>query len=386
MLKDRSFLWLEGVFDDSTVNVFKSHSAASNFWQKGFIEALRSFGASVDVVGYPAERAWPFGRLLVRKSEAALLPGFAGAVTGYINLPIVRGSVQYHTLRNAALSILKTSEVKPDYSVVFSCLECADEQTPAIRLAKYIREHYGVPWICMVADGATPEGADRYVYLPWSNFQSAAPGFEGIHLDGGIANVRRDLEPAYEKQERCGTRALMYMGALTEHGGVTELAHAFTSINDKDVELWICGRGANPELDRLAKKDHRIRLRGFVETDELDRLAKSAFAFVNPRPNSFAPNKLNYPSKLLHYLAYGKPVVSTFTEGMSPEYADVLVRVENETEAALTAAMHSILAIPRDAYDGICRRVECFNATHTWGYQVNRFLSWLEHGERSELV
>ncbi len=382
MHKHQRFLWLEGVFDDSTVHTFKSISAASNFWQKGFLETLRSLGSHIDIVGFPAERVWPFGRLLIQNNQATLLPGFGGLVTGYINLPTVRDTFQYHILRSAALSILKASEIKPDYSVVFSCLDHADEETPAIRVANYIREHHGVPWICIVADGATPPGADRYVFLPWANFAAMIPGVEGIHLDGGIADVRRDLEPPCGTQEKGAPKVLMYMGALTEHGGITGLARAFTGIHDKNVELWICGRGKNPELDLLARNDHRIWLRGFVETDELDRLAKSAYCFVNPRPNSFEPNRLNYPSKLLHYLAYGKPVVSTFTDGMSPEYANVLLRVEDESEAALANAMRNILAMPRDCYDDICRQVARFNETHTWTYQVSRFLAWLEMAGR----
>lgn len=386
MIKGSRFLWIEGVFDDNTVHAFKSISAASNFWQKGFLEGLRSSGQRVDVVGYPVERVWPFGRLFVRKAHAALFPGFEGEVTGYINLPAVRGFIQYVNLLNAVLSLLHAPGRRPDYAVVFSCLERAEDETPAIRVAKYMREHHGIPWICIVADGATPAGADRYVYLPWANFQSAAPDLKGIHLDGGIADVRRDLVPVSWTQAGAKTRVLMYMGALTEHGGVIQLTRAFTRLVEKDVQLWICGRGANSELDRLARADDRIKLKGFVETDELDRLAQSVFAFVNPRSNSFAPNRLNYPSKLLHYLAYGKPVLSTFTEGVSPEYAEILVPVEDGAEATLVAAMRDILAMPRDAYDDICRRVERFNETHTWAYQVNRFLSWLDHDERSGLT
>lgn len=384
MNKPCRFLWLEGVFDDTTVNSFLSISPASNYWQKGFVHALRSHGQSVDVVGYPVERVWPFGRLFVRKTHAALFPGFEGRVTGYINLPAVRGFIQYVNLLKAVLSLVLSTGRRPDYAVVFSCLERAEEETPAIRVAKYMREHHDIPWICIVADGATPAGADRYVYLPWANFLSAAPNLKGIHLDGGIADVRRDLVAASETRGEPGTRVLMYMGALTEHGGVIQLVRAFSQLEEKDVQLWICGRGANSELDRLTRTDDRIKLKGFVETDELDRLAHEVFAFVNPRPNSFAPNRLNYPSKLLHYLAYGKPVLSTFTEGVSPEYEEILVPVEDESEAALMAAMRSILAMHRDAYDDICHRIERFNETHTWAYQVNRFRSWLENEERSE--
>lgn len=377
MYKDYHLLWLDGVFDDDTVHAFRSISPASNFWQKGFLEGLCDAGAQVAIVGYPAERVWPFGRFFVGKTKASLLSGFDGSTTGYLNLPGIRLYSQYIALRKAALLQLNMQKDKTDYSVVFSCLESADEETPSIRVARYLRKHFGIPWICIVADGETPAGADRYIYLPWSNFQSASSLRKGIHIDGGIPlvflNSKSDLDMGVVRE----SRALMYMGALTEHGGVTELGRAFSHLKDQDVELWVCGRGSNSELDRLAKLDSRIKLKGFVDAEELDRLANLAFAFVNPRPTKFKPNMLNYPSKLLHYLAYGKPVVSTFTDGMSPSYTGILVSAKDESESGLTAAMREVLDMKDEAYLEICCRVKSFNETHTWSYQIDRFLSWL---------
>lgn len=377
------FLWLDGVFDDKTVADFKSISAASNLWQKGFVEALRALGPSVDVIGYPVERVWPFGRLLVRQKQASLAPGLAGRVAGYINLPKLRGVIQYLNVWGEVRALIRSRGSRPDYVVVFSCLERADIVTPAIRLARYLREHHGIPWICLVADGATPPGADRYVYLPWASFRSADPVTTCIHLDGGTADVDPGLAAASPRHGDSGARVLMYMGALTAHGGVTGLARAFTRLVDEDVQLWICGRGANPELDELASTDHRIKLKGFVESQALDQFAQDALAFVNPRPNSFVPNRLNYPSKLLHYLAYGKPVISTFTDGLSPEYADILVMVEDESEEALLEGMRRILDMSPGAYRDICRRVDAFRRTHGWPRQVDRFLCWLGHDEHA---
>lgn len=385
MTKNRQFLWLEGVFDDNTVHTFKSISAASNFWQKGFLETLRDSGSTIEVIGYPAERIWPFGRLLVRKSQATLLSDFQGSASGYVNLPALRDLTQYINLRDAVLSRIQQPGGRPDYAVVFSCLEHAEEDPPSIRMARHLRKHHGVPWICIVADGATPAGADRYIYLPWSNFQSAQSPQQCIHLDGGIAEINREVIPTVQQRSDQNQKVLMYMGALTEHGGVTQLARAFTQILDDSIELWICGRGKNPGLEQIARKDPRIKVKGFVNTEELDRMARSVYAFVNPRPKSFAPNKLNYPSKLLHYLAYGKPVISTFTEGMSPDYAEILVRVEDETESALVNSICNTLAFDQNAYNDLCQKIECFNQKHTWKYQTDRFLAWLATGPSSKI-
>jgi glycosyltransferase involved in cell wall biosynthesis len=372
------FLWLEGIFDEDTVNSFLSISPASNFWQRGFVDALHKLGHSVDVIGYPVERVWPFGRLIIGSETASLSAGLTGKVIGYVNFPFLRGTFQYFNLMGAVKNYLHTSKKKPDYQVVFSCLEKSTDETPSIRIAKYIREHFGVPWICIVADGAAPPGADGYVYLAWSLYQSEDSLGPSIHIDGGIPDIKCVSNKHFAVDNSTREKSLMYMGALTEHGGVSQLARSFSKVDDKDIQLWICGRGSNAELALLADIDPRIKLKGFVDEAELSKLAGNAFAFANPRPNSFAPNKLNYPSKVLHYLAYGKPVISTFTDGVSPDYADVLIPILDESDVRLSEAIHSVLNMQSEEYEDMRSRIASFNKNHTWPYQINRFVSWLQ--------
>lgn len=387
MSKPWHFLWLEGVFDELTVKAFPSISPASNFWQKGFLNALRTQGHGVDVIGHPVERIWPFGRFAVRRSEAALLPGVGGRMVGFLNVPGLRAASQYLCMLRAIRAhwreVERGNARRPDFQVVFSCLEKASDATAAIRMARYVRRRFGVPWLCIVADGEAPPGADGYIHLAWSHFEAARVAGNGvspmIHVDGGIAEIPCMSVPSAHVGWTKEPRVLMYMGALTAHGGALELAQAFTQLPDQTIELWLCGRGENPELQRLAKADSRIRLKGFVDEDVLHGLASRAFAFANPRPASFEPNKLNYPSKLLHYLAYGKPVISTFTDGVSPDYQMALIPVQDESIASLSQAIRSVMDLDPMQYQEVQRRVAEFNVTHTWSHQIERVMAWLGH-------
>ena len=331
----------------------------------------------MEVIGYPFERIWPFGRLSVGCRQAALANGLSGKVVGYTNFPFLRDTFRYMNMLSAAENYFRNAEKKPDYQVVYSCLVKETDETPSIRLANYIRKHYGVPWICIHADGEAPPSADGYVYLPWSNYQAAPASQSSIHIDGGVPEIEQKEIETGVANNVLAEKILMYMGALTPHGGVTQLARAFSKINDEEIQLWICGRGENPELKRMAELDQRIKLHGFVEENELARLANKAFAFANPRPNSFAPNKLNYPSKLLLYLAYGKPVISTFTDGMSPEYDELLTPIKDETDECLGEAIKQVLNMEEGKHKDMRNRIAKFNETHTWVYQVERFVSWL---------
>jgi len=367
-----NFLWLGGVFDEKTVNKFPSMSPASNFWQRGFIDALKNQGHNVQVIGHPLERVWPFGRLFVHAAEATFPDTFTGRSLSYINAPLLRVPVlimnYWMKARRQIMSVCPQ-----DYLVTFSCLTKATDWAPTISAARNLRKLFNIPWICIVADGVSPPGADGYVYLTWGYYNSAEALSPKMHLDGGIPSKceRANDDPSeYPK-------AFMYMGALTQHGGVTFLARSFHRLTDKNVELWVCGRGENNELESLASIDNRIKLMGFVSEAKLDELANMAYAFINPRPSDFAPNTLNYPSKLLHYLAYGKPVISTWTEGLSPEYRNLLVQVVDETEKGLVEAMQVVLNMTDKERRSIAIKTEEFNESHAWPRQVDRFIAWL---------
>lgn len=375
MHKYQRFLWLEGVFDEATVATFQTISPASNFWQKGFIRALQGLGHHVSIIGYPVERAWPFGRLLIRQTDASLLPGVSGRLLGYLNFPYLRSIFQYANMRLAVVRLLRSGQPLPDYLVVFSCLEKSTQQTAAIRIAKWVRRVFCIPWVCIVADGESPPGADAYVYLTWAYFELEAKRRPEptIHIDGGVPEVPvRFSPPAFGRE-----RVLMYMGALTRHGGALELARAFRDVQGEHMSLWLCGRGRNPELDAVAAGDGRIQIKGFLEEVELTRLASQAFAFANPRPASFAPNRLNYPSKILHYLAFEKPVISTFTDGVSPEYKEVLISVDDDSQAGLSAAIKRLMTMDKLQYQALQLRVSTFKEKKSWSAQAGRFVSWL---------
>ena len=365
------FLWLEGVFDEKTVKRFESNSPASNYWQTGFINALQKMDYKVYIVGHVVERIWPFGRLLVKKKDAATPKEFEGVIFGFINSFFLRRTSQYFNyLRQIKAYLLISKDVS--YTVTFSCLESEKKVTASILSARYIKKNFGIPWICIVADGVAPHGADQYIYLTWSYFKSISSLGPKMHIDGGVSNIDNQTSNEISRKNK----VLMYMGALTEHGGAFQLVKAFSLLKDKDIRLWVCGRGKNEELLNIAKADDRINIMGFVSESRIIELASKATAFVNPRPVNFKPNELNYPSKILHYFSFCKPVLSTMTPGISDEYYNVLNIMPNEGD--IGHSIQSILNMEKDVYYAKCQDISNFNEKHSWEYQVARFVSWLE--------
>ncbi len=368
------FLWLEGVFDEATVRSYFQISAAANLWQQGFIKELLNLGHEVEILGYAAEKAWPLGRLFVRSKETVFFLAQDQKAIDYINLPSLRYKILYFKMLSRVQAIIKSRTEFPDYLVVYSCLENPSQTTPAIEVARKIKREYGIRWVCLVVDGAVPVGADGYVFVPWSQYECYKDSLNSIYLEGGVPELTR----VETTSDLVSPNTILYMGMLTEHGGAVELAEAFSRVKNVGAELWICGRGTNNHLAQLAESDKRIKLKGFVSEKELNALANRVALFANPRPVNFSPNQFNFPSKLLHYLAYGKPVLSTITEGMSPDYRDVIIPVDERDSETFASSIEDAFAMASHDYEKTALAAVEFSKNKTWNIQVGKFLDWLE--------
>ena len=166
-LKEKiTFLWLDGVFNEETIERFSSHSPATNKWQEEFSSSLQGFGHEVFHIGYVVERVWPFGKLKVRVEDAKLKSRVKGNVIGYLNIPVFRCFDRFIRLFFQSALYIKRAKQRPDFIVVFSCLERGWVGSSNIWSARCASFFYKIPWICIIGDGETPRGAAGYVFCP----------------------------------------------------------------------------------------------------------------------------------------------------------------------------------------------------------------------------
>lgn len=372
----RYVLWLGGIFDHETMLRRPGVNPAGRRTQRELVAALEDQGVRVRTIGHAPESLWPKGRLRDRGTDP-LEPGIVGDTVSYWNLPglrtrsLIRSYVRgYERLvsRHGRPALVLAYNAYP-YNIAVG--RRAQDQ--------------GVPWVPIVADvpapgarrarhdGAINDAAGR-IFLSWAEYTRPENLEPKLHLDNGVNAVHT---PATDRGlER--PPVVVYTGSMGPHAGVSYLVEAFREVQNPDIELWICGFGRNAEVDRADAEHPRVRFLGLLPEDQLREVCERATLFVNPRPSSIPENAGNFPSKLLDYLKYGKPIISTWTAGISPEYRRVLTVLEEETPECLARTIEDVVGWEPERRQELSVRVRRFvEAEKLWSVHARRLVEWL---------
>ena len=336
-------VWIGGVFSSEALARHRAVNQAQNRWSLGLIEALCERGWSFQSLAFRAEQLWPKGH--VRPGlESDFHPAVEPLLVKTWNLPFIRDWHLPFAYKQRLKKHLECSE-RPDVVITYNPLPW---HVPAAELAA---QSYGIPWLSITLDLKHPgeqmehfarlnHKAAGQVILSWWGYENC-PLEPKLHLDGGYDTLQCD-EANYSPSAK---KIILYSGKYTDYGGDDLLADTIEACKRDDIEFWLLGKGQNARIERLGQDDLRVKRYGFVNDAKLDELCRKAHVFLNPRPNAFADNLMTYPSKLLFYMACGKPIVSTWTPGLSPEYRPFLQVPLEETGQSFAQTIDAALAM-----------------------------------------
>lgn len=310
-------------------------------WQRMYIGGLRQAGVRTHWIGHDPHRIWPWGPLFATSGQAGV--DADASVVPYTNAPAVRTRSLTRGYVRRAVDAVRSIDANAliTYNV-----------GPWIKAAASAVSGQGVPWIPIVLDFHDP-GRDG-----WASFRAATAGAAGIafvsHWAFEHAPVPRRflLPPAIVPRHPTGLpvpatrRTILYAGARSRAGGVDRLIAAMALLRTPDVQLVMTGQGKGYDLTikRVTAESDQITDLGMVTEGELERLALSADVLVNPRPIGSDDSCMNFPSKVLDYMSYGRPIVSTRAPGLGPAFDDLLVFSEGDEPWQLAKAIDRVLA------------------------------------------
>jgi glycosyltransferase involved in cell wall biosynthesis len=336
----------------------------------------------------PSYPEWP--DLFVARTERMLANGVSLVSPGFLNRGALRVLTQvpavfWEALRDRARSgrsdVVLIYNLHPGYAL------------PAWIVARVLRR----PIVGVVADvffaGSEPpkgllrriearfgrallgdlDGVLAFSSLVLSDFGVRAPSLRAVPaMDASEA-----LTGSPVKSSEC-RRVALFSGTLVEANGVDLLLEGFRRRRVRDTELWIVGRGPMEDEIRRLPPEEGVRFKGFLRREELLDLQRRSLLLVNPRPNTLREHRYNFPSKVIEYMASGRPVVTTGSADIRAEYWPYVLGIEREDPEGVAEALDRGFTMGGEALDALGARARLkVLEEKTWaaeGQRVAKFL------------
>ncbi|CAN5652727.1 hypothetical protein BH23GEM9_BH23GEM9_22640 [soil metagenome] len=202
-----------------------------------------------------------------------------------------------------------------------------------------------------------------------------AAGRPSLLLEGGIDEALDPPDAPLAEGPVC-----MFSGTLNRVNGVSLMLDGFALVDDPRARLWVFGGGELQDAVReAARRDSRITYFGIKPNAEVRRRQQEAMLLINPRYSNNVLTRYTFPSKLLEYMASGRPVLTTALAGIPEDYYRYVFRLDAETPEGLAAAVSRIIAEPADQLAAKGREAREFVLRHkSWERQSQRVHEFIE--------
>lgn len=145
---------------------------------------------------------------------------------------------------------------------------------------------------------------------------------------------------------------VVYTGTLHKRYGLLMLIDSFEYIEDKSINLYICGDGdGKDDIIERCKSNSAIHYMGIIKHEDAVKLQASADLLVNSMPNFGKHTALSFPSKTMEYMISKKPVVCFKVEGIPNEYDTYLEYFEEENPKSIAKKIIELRNKEREELD-----------------------------------
>lgn len=355
----KKVLWIGPIVHPDDIGSYKAQSAAANVWQLGFISGLIENGYEVENVSYVPYSQWPRGPLWIRaNNNREILIGLNQTSCAYLNITGIREVYLGLTI----LFILLRNFRSTEFSCFITYNPTLRHRIPIILYSLYNK----IKWVSILADNFAKGRPHFTLFLSYDYFKRFKK-LNKYFLDGGISNKAIRFQ-----QPLKSPKILLYAGSQSSVTGLRDFVFFFKSMELDDFELHIYGYPSDKEIKELCNNSKNIKQFGFVEDEFLNTACEQAFAFINPRPKSIIANT-TFPSKILYYMQYEKPIISTNVDKLAKRYNDLIFNYEHADIASFTSVLDKIESIDLVEYS---RKIQYFKTEYSWNNQIKKFIDY----------
>lgn len=343
---------------------------AANVFQWNILEGLAFSGiqhATVYNSMYIGSFPRKYAQMKIPSYRFKVAKAWEGLNIGFLNFPIIKEWLRYRSLKpHLRKWALDGNDQK--------CLLAYAATYPMVAALKYVRKlnpkivtclivpdlpeymdlsQKGVGFLHKIKNHIVQEkmeDATCYVLLTDQMKQriNSAQNKPCTILEGMVSSNNTETYEASQVIEKNGLledNYFLYTGTLNVQYGILDLVDAFMRMDNKNVQLVICGEGeASKTIIDKSKEDSRIHYLGNCSHDMVLQLQHFAMALINPRKNNEAYTKYSFPSKILEYLNSGRPTIAYMLDGMNSDYAQYLVCIQ-ETPDGIKTAMEQVASM-----------------------------------------
>jgi len=378
-------LWVGPFFSDAALKEKRATNQAAAKWSRGLLGGLEANGCEIRVISHCTEQRWPRGKVFWQDDgQKWFLDTYPCERIGYLNVAGFKDRWLDWAYARAARRLFKNW--LPD--VVFCYNSLHSFNVAAMREAR----SHGVRCVPIILDGDDPRRdnwkkllhdnryADGVAFLSWWMYRNyPMQNMPLLHMDGG-ADGFRGVPPSTTDDYPLTTKkfTLVHTGALDYWRGLEFMKGVVKSCKRQDVRFVFCGK-----CDKGARKaefgnDPRVEVMGFLPGGEVDELCQSADVLLSVREPKIGDNAVNYPSKIPQYLAWGKPVVSTWVPSFSPEYRDIL-EISDDTPKGFAEKINEVLLWGNERKTEKFLQIRSwFLANKSWNHQASRLIEFVK--------
>lgn len=372
-------LWAGPFYSDLALHGKQAVNQAAARWSRGLLHGLEASGCEIRVVSHCAEQRWPRGRIFWQNNHPEwFLDWYPCERVGYCNCAGIKDWWISRAYVRTVRRVCKTW--RPDVLLCYNSLH------PFHVAAMQEAKRWGVLTVPIILDGDDPlrdqwrgmirdnRFASGLVFLSyWMHQNYPDKNRPCLHLDGG-ADEFKGLDPKPRADSIDPQKYLLvHTGALDYWRGLDFMKEVVRKCTRSDVRFVFCGKCDKEKMAANFGFDPRVEIRGFLPDKEVDELCQSADVLLNVREPKIGENLVNYPSKVGQYLAWGKPIVSTWLESFSPDYRKVLSVCDEMTPESFLRKIDEVLA-----WD-FTKRIEAFNQIRSW-FELNK--TWKNQAAR----
>lgn len=303
-------LWLGHWHSDKALFKHKAVNQAATAWTRGFLGGLMNENCEIFVCSHCWEQSWPLGTLIPGK-KSDFDQSLPLKYVKYLNLPGLKNLCLQNLYKSMVACVLR--DFKPDVVLSYNLYSyhCG---------VKELVNKAGAKWIPVILDQVDPQidnwgffkkqskGAAGIVFLSYWGYKNCPLSVPKIHFDGGVNNLVKQANADQPDD------IVVYSGKYDDcYGGLDLLFDIFKKIKHPNCKFVLTGKDPNNVLRKYLNEDNRFEYLGFMHDKSFSELCFKSSVFINPRPPLVRDNRMAFPSKLLNYLQYGKPVVSTWT-------------------------------------------------------------------------